>query len=345
MYLKGIGVSVAVLAACATAEVEREFPWSSVARALVEIGIPAVVGMQFRIENKSAFVFLRMFYRTLASGASIGDAVVEGRKAMFTHDQYGNDFGVPVLYLRNSDNANTVVFPADIAEARAQTTAVETNIQAADGYKRLHDALHRAKFDAYNFMLDLERDFPPPAGRGRDLLTSCQRKLADCARDMRVVAREGRCDPELVQPLLDAFNDGLAQFDKAILGWDKDAFDASILTFDPMFRFEMTRLDGSILDRVQALPKGDGLAVLSEDEQRIAQLSQLFDAMRSLVAGQLTERTQTLDSALADSDTSRVSSTYWEFRYLVDRSFYQIDEDLRKLCSQVNDDLRASIAG
>jgi len=81
--------------------------------------------------------------------------------------------------------------------------------------------------------------------------------------------------------------------------------------------------------------------IWTEVQKRLGSMSPALDES---LAGQLSERTQSLRSALDQTDAGRVSSSYWDFRYVVDQSFYRIDDDLRNLCSKVNEDLRASIA-
>ena len=82
LLLAGKGVRVAVLAACVTAEIEVALPWSSVARALVAGGVPAVVGMQLNIGDASAIEFLSTFYRKLAGFMPVGAAINEARKSI-----------------------------------------------------------------------------------------------------------------------------------------------------------------------------------------------------------------------------------------------------------------------
>ena len=56
---------------------------AGVVTALTHAGIPAVVGMQFRIRDRNAIAFSRAFYRALAAGQSIDAALTDGRFAIF----------------------------------------------------------------------------------------------------------------------------------------------------------------------------------------------------------------------------------------------------------------------
>jgi len=60
-----------ILNACDTARLPRHLgqnPFSGVASALVMVGIPAVVAMQFPISGRAAKAFSRRFYEALAPG-------------------------------------------------------------------------------------------------------------------------------------------------------------------------------------------------------------------------------------------------------------------------------------
>jgi len=110
MTLTGRGVRLAVLTACETGQRDAANAWAGVATALTRAGIPAVVGMQFRIRDGNAVTFSRAFYRALAAGQSVDGAVSDGRLAVFasTGDDE-RDWGVPVLYLRAQEG---VLFPS-----------------------------------------------------------------------------------------------------------------------------------------------------------------------------------------------------------------------------------------
>jgi hypothetical protein len=109
LNLSGRSVRLAVLTACEVGQRDAVNAWAGVVTALTHAGIPAVVGMQYRIRDKNALAFSRAFYRTLAAGQPIDAAVTDGRIAIFNRgDENERDWGVPVLYLRAVDG---MLFP------------------------------------------------------------------------------------------------------------------------------------------------------------------------------------------------------------------------------------------
>jgi len=117
-WLQNAGVRVAVLGACDSGRRDGVTAWTSLAPALIERGIPAVVAMQYEVLDKHAAAFSQMFYTTLASGASVDEAVWAGRQAMLgISNQDDVEWGVPVLYMRSP---NGVLFPK-LSERESET--------------------------------------------------------------------------------------------------------------------------------------------------------------------------------------------------------------------------------
>ena len=99
--LRGRGVRLAVLGACEVGHRDQVNAWTGVVPALTRAGIPAVVGMQYTVQDENAIAFSRRFYRGLAAGQSIDAAVTDGRLAIYNRgSEDERDWGVPVLYLR-----------------------------------------------------------------------------------------------------------------------------------------------------------------------------------------------------------------------------------------------------
>jgi hypothetical protein len=102
--LRGKGVRLVVLGACETGRRDGKNVWSGVVASLLKAGIPAVVAMQFTIQDTLAATFSAAFYRALVAGFLIDEAVAAGRAAMRAEALNGQrdirDWGVPVLYLR-----------------------------------------------------------------------------------------------------------------------------------------------------------------------------------------------------------------------------------------------------
>lgn len=115
-WLAAAGVRLAFLSACQTSTVQGgRSVWEGVAPALGAAGIPAVVAMQFRVQDAAAIAFSRGFYTALANGLSLDEAVSFGRLAMLSwagrQEGGGTDsiqWGIPTLYLLAG---NGVLFP------------------------------------------------------------------------------------------------------------------------------------------------------------------------------------------------------------------------------------------
>ncbi len=78
-------------------------PFSGVAGALVRGGLPAVVAMQFPISDRAAIHFSSAFYRRLAAGDSVDEALTEGRQAVHAAEPESMEWGTPVLFVRVPD--------------------------------------------------------------------------------------------------------------------------------------------------------------------------------------------------------------------------------------------------
>jgi predicted ATPase len=79
-------------------------PLRSIAPALVQACVPAVVAMQFTVPEETTRAFATEFYKTLAEGFPIDACVTEGRKAvMNTCGLDRPDWGIPVVYSRAPD--------------------------------------------------------------------------------------------------------------------------------------------------------------------------------------------------------------------------------------------------
>ena len=118
-----------------------EDPFSGVATSLIEREIPAVIGMQFEITDRSAIVFASEFYAALADGYPVDSAMAEARKAIYA-DENDVEWATPVLFMRVQDGLLFEV-PAH-APAREQkpdpTVAVAAAKAEADAVKAGVDA-------------------------------------------------------------------------------------------------------------------------------------------------------------------------------------------------------------
>jgi len=121
--LQGCGVRLAVLGACESARRDGQNAWTGIGPALTQIGIPAVIGMQYAIRNANATAFSDHFYNALALGESVDWAMNRGRVAIHNrpHDPDERDWGVPVLYLRMRMEETDAVLFKRLARAESIT--------------------------------------------------------------------------------------------------------------------------------------------------------------------------------------------------------------------------------
>lgn len=99
------------LQVCKGAEPSTLGSFKSTASELVDADVPAVVAMQYSISNEDARLFARTFYRHIADGEEIDEAVNAGRieLAIIPPRQEHPRFGMPVVYLQS--NKAIVVSP------------------------------------------------------------------------------------------------------------------------------------------------------------------------------------------------------------------------------------------
>jgi len=77
-------------------------PFAGAAPSLVQLGIPAVITMQFEVTDKSAITLAHDFYSAIADNCPVDGALVRARKAIFAQSS-GVDWGSPILYMRARD--------------------------------------------------------------------------------------------------------------------------------------------------------------------------------------------------------------------------------------------------
>ena len=94
---------LAVLSACEGARGDEQTPFSSIAAALVQHGLPAAVAMQYAISQDAAAAFTEHFYGALADRLPVDAAVSEGRKAIDQAAPGTVEWGTPVLFSRAAD--------------------------------------------------------------------------------------------------------------------------------------------------------------------------------------------------------------------------------------------------
>lgn len=95
--LRQYGSNLVVLNACETAV----GAWAGLGPALVRADIPAVVAMQWPVEDRAATAFTRAFYSALSLGRTIDECVASGRVGVNVISDYPCDWAAPVLFLRS----------------------------------------------------------------------------------------------------------------------------------------------------------------------------------------------------------------------------------------------------
>lgn len=135
LTLRNRGIRLVFLNACKTAmSAPTENPArSSIAAALLDRGIPAVVASQFSLPDNSAHFLASTIYNALLTGKPIGDAIRDGRNAVsFADAAKFFDWGIPVLY---STNPAQIILPLvgekpqwadDFGKATASGTLIKT---------------------------------------------------------------------------------------------------------------------------------------------------------------------------------------------------------------------------
>jgi formylglycine-generating enzyme required for sulfatase activity len=93
---------LALLNACEGARTAQNDPFAGVAQTLVQMGLPAVIAMQYAISDSAAVRFAREFYLALADGYEVDAALTEARTAVFA-SQGSAEWGTPVLFTRVQD--------------------------------------------------------------------------------------------------------------------------------------------------------------------------------------------------------------------------------------------------
>lgn len=141
MNLAGRGVRFAMLGACESSKVDQINAWTGIAPALTLAGIPAVVGMQFKVRDPNAIAFSNILYDSLAAGLTIDEAVAKGRLAIYTlGDPDERDWGVPVLYLRADEG---VLFPRAVTGVAPRDETPRADRDIADVIGKIRDELKR----------------------------------------------------------------------------------------------------------------------------------------------------------------------------------------------------------
>ena len=117
-------MQVAILGACESGRRSGVNVWQGLSATLMKYGLPAAIGMQYKVFDESAIAFSRGFYASIAMGMSLDEAVIQGRIAILNLQKMSSiDWGVPVLSMRSKEG---ILFSLPkqvetIEKARAET--------------------------------------------------------------------------------------------------------------------------------------------------------------------------------------------------------------------------------
>lgn len=167
-------------------------PFSGVAQALVQQGIPSVLAMHDAVSNQAAIALTREFYAALADGQPVDAALAEARKAIAAQ-LHSLEWGVPRLMMHAAtgrlwdihaarsnkdmlavqavDNSLSILAALiNRPDFRDKLIALQTDINAAGtqidlltNYKDLHDLLHNLQYLCFNGLVQEARRFPQDA--------------------------------------------------------------------------------------------------------------------------------------------------------------------------------------
>ena len=103
-FLGNSNLGLVVINSCQGAAVGSNQAFAGTAPNLVRRGVPAVVAMQYYIFDNTAKIFADEFYRTLALGYPVDEAIQTTRNAISMEVGLDKrDFATPVLYMRTSN--------------------------------------------------------------------------------------------------------------------------------------------------------------------------------------------------------------------------------------------------
>jgi hypothetical protein len=139
LTLRSAGVRVVFLGGCETGRRDGVNTWSGIAPALMRVGIPAAVAMQYAVFDDAAVAFARRFYQALSVGLSLDEAVAAGRLAILNRGCRDDvEWGVPVLYMRAGDG---VVFPEMAADPSLEGLRNGQRVKVSQRVRKLRDHL------------------------------------------------------------------------------------------------------------------------------------------------------------------------------------------------------------
>ena len=107
---------LAFLNSCQGAQAEQGNLFGGTAQGLIQAGVPFVVAMQFPISDPAAILFASEFYRSLAKGEPVVQAVSRGRNAIATDDACAPELITPVVYSSGVAEVLPLAAPPPVAD-------------------------------------------------------------------------------------------------------------------------------------------------------------------------------------------------------------------------------------
>jgi CHAT domain len=117
-------VRLVVLQLCEPSPLDFEVTFERLAPALIRMGIPAVLAMQYPLNAQAAGRFVKKLYEALGQGRSIDEAVQRARADLFAHFEQERLLGSPVLYMQSVDSRLLPVSSGSPAGADAGPSSV-----------------------------------------------------------------------------------------------------------------------------------------------------------------------------------------------------------------------------
>ncbi len=179
-------VPLMVLSACQSAMQQESNPYASVAARLIRAGVGSVLAMNYSVLVVAAHKFVAAFYAGLAGGLTVGQAVDEGRYALYQDvDRHTltrrnaqgelveetvrlTDWFLPALYQQNNDPALFAAPPTPTAVPRLIIPTRQTFPQLV---RLLQTLFSKDELRQFCFELGLQYDDLPGEGNAAKALS------------------------------------------------------------------------------------------------------------------------------------------------------------------------------
>ena len=199
-------VPLMVLSACQSAMQQETNPYASVAARLIRAGVGSVLAMNYSVLVVAAHKFVGAFYAALAGGLTVGQAVDEGRFALYQdverhtltrRDAAGHlkeetvrltDWFLPALYQQNDDPA---LFAADpLAAAPPRPVIIPARQSYPQVVRLLQTSFNKEELRQFCYELGVNYDDLPGEGNAAKALALVE--LAERQNALPVVVELGR---------------------------------------------------------------------------------------------------------------------------------------------------------